>query len=82
MADARGSRRRFLGWAAAAGGLAAGLARLARGNANRDAHAPHAGEPLVMPPLYPGPRIGEPGYAQRVATLFTRPDLPTEPSSY
>lgn len=83
MAQSTGSRRRFLSWAVTAGGItAAGLAHVARRFWGRGAEATHHAEPLVMPPLYPGPRIGEPGYSERVVMLFRRPDLPAEPSSY
>jgi hypothetical protein len=80
MADTTRSRRRFLAWVVTTGGLsAAGFA--AQGLERRGPQAPPP-EPTVMPPLYPGPRIGEPGYSERVAALFRRADLPAQPSSY
>jgi len=85
VSEGTGSRRGFLRWGMALGGvLAVGIAQVnARLRGHHQGHPSHAGvEPFELPPFHYGPRIGEPGYEVRVAALFQDRGLPTNPSSY
>lgn len=82
--ERNGSRRGFLKWSVALGGLlAAGVsqvsARILGGHGHQGAHG---AAPFELPPFHYGPRMGEPGYDARVAELFSGKGLPRNPSSY
>lgn len=80
-----GSRRGFLRWGMAVGGVVAlGIAQMgARLRGHDHDHPSSTGaEPFELPPFHYGPRIGEPGYDARVAELFRDRGLPQNPSSY
>lgn len=79
----RASRRGFLTWGAVMGGLlATAVWPLRKIGLGAVTHPSHGAEPHELPEFYYGPRIGEPGYEERVAKLFEGRDLPGHPTSY